>query len=297
MPYQLSDTQVRVLTVGSQHPKLLTLAPKHLPAAACRAVVNSLLKNRLLVEVPAPPPPRSLDYQALIWRYEARNASRCPVTGEIESTRIPYMLQVTDEGLRAIGLDPNEGDAEPGEPDCSGIEGSVPAGTNLVVIDPLTKLDPPEAPALPVLKVTAVSDTTLTVERQTLRFAAARVIDAWDVTSLMHSQASHSLTQAIEAMREALNQPTTRAPRAPRAGSKQDEVLAMLRRPEGATVAQIAEATGWQQHTVRGFLAGLKKRQGITVEVAERVRMVGPNKAGAKGSYTVYRVAAQEAGQ
>jgi predicted transcriptional regulator len=65
----------------------------------------------------------------------------------------------------------------------------------------------------------------------------------------------------------------------------------MLRRPEGATVAQIAEATGWAQHTVRGFFAGLKKRQGITVETAERIRQVGPNKQGAKGAYTVYRVA------
>ncbi|MCA3337909.1 MAG: DUF3489 domain-containing protein, partial [Roseomonas sp.] len=74
-------------------------------------------------------------------------------------------------------------------------------------------------------------------------------------------------------------------------GTKQEVVLAMLRRPEGATVAQIAEATGWAQHTVRGFFAGLKKRQGITVEIAERIRQVGPNKQGAKGSYTVYRVA------
>jgi hypothetical protein len=41
---------------------------------------------------------------------------------------------------------------------------------------------------------------------------------------------------------------------------------------------------------VRGFLAGLK-RKGITVEVLERVRQVGPNKEGAKGSYSVYRVA------
>ena len=80
-------------------------------------------------------------------------------------------------------------------------------------------------------------------------------------------------------------------PRKPREGTKQEVVLAMLRRPEGATVAQIAEATGWAQHTVRGFFAGLKKRQGITVEIAERIRQVGPNKQGAKGSYTVYRVA------
>jgi hypothetical protein len=65
----------------------------------------------------------------------------------------------------------------------------------------------------------------------------------------------------------------------------------MLRRPEGATVAQIAEATRWQAHTVRGFFAGLKKRQGVAIEVLERVRQVGPDKAGAKGSYSVYRTA------
>jgi predicted ArsR family transcriptional regulator len=79
-------------------------------------------------------------------------------------------------------------------------------------------------------------------------------------------------------------------PRKPRQGTKQQQVLALLRRPEGATVAQIAEATGWQAHTVRGFFAGLKKR-GIEVSVLERVRQVGPNRAGAKGSYSVYRIA------
>ena len=81
------------------------------------------------------------------------------------------------------------------------------------------------------------------------------------------------------------------APRKPREGTKQGKVLAMLRRSEGATVAQIAEATGWAPHTVRGFFAGLKKRLGIAVDVLERVRRVGPDKAGARGSYSVYRVA------
>ena len=68
------------------------------------------------------------------------------------------------------------------------------------------------------------------------------------------------------------------APRKPREGTKQEAVLALLRRDEGATIAQICEATGWQGHTVRGFFAGLKKRQGIEVQVLERVRQVGPNK-------------------
>ena len=51
-----------------------------------------------------------------------------------------------------------------------------------------------------------------------------------------------------------------------RADSKQAMVIAMLQRPEGATIAQICEATGWQQHTVRGTFAGsLKNRLGLTI--------------------------------
>lgn len=80
------------------------------------------------------------------------------------------------------------------------------------------------------------------------------------------------------------------APRKPREGTKQEHVLAMLRRPEGATVAQIAKVTGWAQHAVRSFFAGLKKK-GHAVEMMERVRQLGPNKQGARGSYRVYRVA------
>ena len=82
---------------------------------------------------------------------------------------------------------------------------------------------------------------------------------------------------------------TKGGPRQPREGTKQQKVLEMLRRTEGATVAQIADVTGWANHTVRGFFAGLKKR-GIAVGILERIRQVGPNKAGAKGSYTIYRV-------
>jgi hypothetical protein len=63
-----------------------------------------------------------------------------------------------------------------------------------------------------------------------------------------------------------------------------------LRRLKGATVAQVAEATGWANHTVRGFFAGLKKR-GIVVTVLERVRQVGPKKQGAKCIYSIYRIA------
>jgi hypothetical protein len=67
--------------------------------------------------------------------------------------------------------------------------------------------------------------------------------------------------------------------------TKQARVLAMLRRNEGASGPAIAEAMGWASHTVRSFLAGLAKK-GIMVKVLERVGQVGPDKQGAKGSYT-----------
>jgi DNA-binding MarR family transcriptional regulator len=50
----------------------------------------------------------------------------------------------------------------------------------------------------------------------------------------------------------------------PRTGTKQALMIEMLKRPEGATVEQIAEATGWQHHTIRGAISGaLKKKLGL----------------------------------
>jgi hypothetical protein len=55
--------------------------------------------------------------------------------------------------------------------------------------------------------------------------------------------------------------------------SKQGEVIAMLRRPEGATVDEVASATGWQRHTVRGVFSGtLKKKLGLTLASVKEER-------------------------
>jgi hypothetical protein len=66
-----------------------------------------------------------------------------------------------------------------------------------------------------------------------------------------------------------------------RDNSKQALVIAMLKRPEGATISQICKATGWQQHTVRGTFAGaFKKKLGLTI-ISDKV----------EGAGRVYRIA------
>ena len=46
----------------------------------------------------------------------------------------------------------------------------------------------------------------------------------------------------------------------PRPNSKSAEVLALLRRPDGASLDDLLQATGWQKHTARAALTGLKKK-------------------------------------
>jgi hypothetical protein len=66
-----------------------------------------------------------------------------------------------------------------------------------------------------------------------------------------------------------------------REGTKQATLIAMLRAPDGATIAEIMAATGWQSHTVRGAMAGaLKKKLGLEV-TSEKV----------EGRGRVYRLA------
>jgi len=286
---KLSDSQRVILSAAAQHEMGLARAPKTLPAAARNAVFRSLIKNNLLTEINAP-----REHVGLGWRQDE------------DGTWI--VARITDEGLRAIGIDPNEGDAGAGEPDCSGIEGSVPDTAATVAPD----AEPGESPApatepaqpAPLTEEIAMLDQVLAeraaTPRTNLRDTAAAILAAWDDQAARFGTHDGDLIGALDAPMAALRillaaKPAraprdASAPRKPREGTKQEQVLAMLRRPEGATIAQIAEATGWVPNTVRGFFAGLKKK-GHAVEVLERIRQVGPNKTGAKGSFTVYALA------
>jgi Protein of unknown function (DUF3489) len=85
------------------------------------------------------------------------------------------------------------------------------------------------------------------------------------------------LWSAIEALPDPEPQSDAKRP------SKKQTVIAMLQRPEGVTVDEVASATGWQRHTVRGLFSGtLKKKLGITLASAKEERG------------RVYRIAAPE---
>lgn len=59
--------------------------------------------------------------------------------------------------------------------------------------------------------------------------------------------------------------PKSKAPADTGRKTKQSVLLALLQRPDGATIAELAAAAGWQEHSVRGFLAGHIRKIGYTL--------------------------------
>lgn len=160
---KLSDTQSVILSAAAQRTDRFALPlPKSLKGGAAHKVVSALVAKGLLKEV------------------KANRKLNDPVWRETDDGRL-VTLVITDAGLAAVGIEPDE-----------------------------SKEPASEAPASP--------------------------------------------------------QPAAPKERKPREGTKQQQMIDLLRRPNGATLAEIVEATGWQQHTIRGAMAGaLKKKLGLTI--------------------------------
>jgi hypothetical protein len=320
---KLSDTARAMLTLAATRPDRL-VRPPQLPTAAARQVVRSLLNNGLVEEVPAP-----VDEAAYIWRegddgvalmLHATAAGMAAIgvapqepTTDLDVFRKAVATIVHERGWQAEVMDEAEATIMVEDGFANSRDAALVAGDIIAWLeereaeqdeDAPTAIGAPESPAAAPVAVSAEPGQTGTPvaesrparhaapARASLRQAAQTLLAAWDAAAAR----APALDAPMAALRAALGEGPrrdphpVRGPRQPREDTKQARVLAMLRRPEGATVAQIAEAMGWQQHTVRGFFAGLKKRQGISVEAAERIRQVGPDRQGAKGSYTIYRI-------
>jgi hypothetical protein len=88
------------------------------------------------------------------------------------------------------------------------------------------------------------------------------------------------VVKTVVAIREHANKKAAAKLPSQRAGTKQAQIIALLERPEGATIAEIVAATAWQAHSARGLISGvLKRKLGL---------VVGSTKEDGRGA--VYRI-------
>jgi hypothetical protein len=173
----------------------------------------------------------------------------------------PERVVITSEGMAALGLESDD-DAPTGAPEAA--TAPTPAESN--------------APAVEAPAPTTEAD------------GAATAAKSKPAKRKGKAKAAEAATAASEP-EAAPGQPTGKP--TPCTGTKQALMIDMLKRPEGATVEQIAAATGWQHHTIRGAISGaLKKKLGLTVETRRSAPTaeVGRDDTGAKASSTVYRI-------
>ncbi|CAA7618971.1 conserved hypothetical protein [Candidatus Terasakiella magnetica] len=121
----------------------------------------------------------------------------------------------------------------------------------------------PAEPGAPVWRE-AEDGTSLTL------VATAAAYEALGITADTGAHTAQEEETAADMADEAESPPTdahvAKSARKPREGTKQEALIAMLKQPAGASIAEIMEATAWQAHSVRGFIAGaLKKKLGLDV--------------------------------
>ena len=106
--------------------------------------------------------------------------------------------------------------------------------------------------------------TTLTATEAGLAAIGIEPVVATTMSNLR--KAKLELASMAKEPAEVSPNPAMPKPVAIRAGTKQAQIIALLQRPEGASVGEIVEATGWLPHSARGLISGgLKKKLGLCI--------------------------------
>jgi hypothetical protein len=109
--------------------------------------------------------------------------------------------------------------------------------------------------------------TTLIATEAGLEAIGIEPVVATTMTNLR--KVKPDLVTEPQALPAASTDPATPKPIAIRTGTKQAQIIALLQRPEGASITEIIAATGWIAHSARGLISGaLKKKPGPDVTVA-----------------------------
>ena len=211
------------------------------------------------------------------WRAQLRDEGCGPASFVTEAPAEPAPDDAADEPAQAYIM-PNAGPLAVAQ---SGTGGT---GDDAATDVAEAAEDAPVAATAAVAANPATTETQLGAKQQLL--AACQAAEHWLQAELDRpgetrpDEILRVLRAAIERAEGQRKARETRQPgqsrhsnRRPRESSKEAMLIEMLRRPEGATIAQIMAATGWQAHTCRGAFAGaLKKKRGLTVTSEKRDR-------------------------
>src|SRR3979490_2874537 len=219
---KLSDTQLMILSSASQPTRHAAVLAANLKGSAANKVVNKLLNEKLLQELP----PKD---DMPVWRRGDDNRA--------------YSLRITKAGLKAIEV-----------------------GDVAQASDNNAAADPDEVAAADVSAEAKASERPSRARRSGAKKSAA-----------VSAKATKASSDRVKA------------------DSKQDRVVALLQRPEGATLDALVKETEWQKHSVRGFLAGTVRKKLKLPLLSEKVDGVRHYRVGTAKAAKNRKMAARKA--